>query len=102
MGILFNLELVKGQAIVDEKIVKYIRKIYSDDLDEDKFLAEMDVFGTILADVNMTSFADIYKKMKKIKNTGKSLIPNVVVPWKLLIVDHAIYTPERSSQPLCA
>lgn len=62
----------------------------------------MDVFRTILADVNTTSFTGIYKKMKKIKNTEKSLIPNVAVPWKLLIVDHAIYTPERSSQPLCA
>ena len=37
----------------------------------------MDVFRTILADLNIMCFADIYKKMKEIRNAEKSLIPNV-------------------------
>ena len=49
----------KGQGIVDEKVVKYIREIYSEDPDEDKPQIEMDVLRTILADVNITCFADI-------------------------------------------
>ena len=38
-----------------EKYIVKIVKIYSENLDEDKFWNEMDVLGTILADVNPLS-----------------------------------------------
>lgn len=51
----------------------------------------------ILADVNITCFADIYKNLKEIGNAEKSLIWNVVILCNLLIVNPAIScTPERS------
>ena len=58
----------------------------------------MDVLRTI-ADVNITCFANINKKMKEIGNVEKSLIsiPNVIVFCNLLIVNPATsYTRERS------
>ena len=61
----YLIESVKGQAIVDEKIVKYIRKMYSEDLDENKLQVEMDVFRTILADVNIKTWrkSEILRKV---------------------------------------
>ena len=47
----------------------------------------MDVLRTILVDVIITCFADIYKKMGEIGNAEKSLIPNVFVLCNLLIVN---------------
>ena len=58
----------------------------------------MDVRRTILADVNITCFADIYKKMKEIENAEKSLITDVVGLCNLLTVNPALScTPEKSS-----
>ena len=57
----------------------------------------MDVLTIILADVNITCFADIYKKMKEIGKVEKSLIANAVALSNLLIVNPATScTPERS------
>ena len=53
--------------------------MYSENLDEDKLGIEMEVLRKILADVNITCFADIYKNIKEIGNAEKNLIPNVVV-----------------------
>ena len=50
-----------------------------------KLRVEMDVLKTILADVNITCFADIIiQKMKGIGNAEKSLITNVAVFLQLL------------------
>ena len=93
----YLIQSVKGQGMVDEEIVKYIREIYNEDLDEVKLQVEMDVLTIILADVNITCFADIYKKMKEIGKVEKSLIANAVVLSNLLIVKPATScTPERS------
>ena len=93
----YLIQSVKGQGMVDEEIVKYIREIYNEDLDEVKLQVEMDVLTIILADVNITCFADIYKKMKEIGKVEKSLIANAVVLSNLLIVNPATScTPERS------
>ena len=55
----------------------------------------MDVLRIILADVNLTCFADIYELVKKIWNAEKSLIPNVFVLCNLLVVNPATScTPE--------
>lgn len=51
-----------------------MQKINIGDLDEDKLPVEMDLLRTILADVNLTCFADIYKNMREIGNAVKSLI----------------------------
>ena len=52
-----------------------------------KLRVEMDVLKTILADVNITCFADIIiQKMKGIGNAEKSLITNVAVFCNFLIV----------------
>lgn len=38
---LISSSQLKDQGIIDEKIVKYIRKIYSENLDEDKVRVKM-------------------------------------------------------------
>ena len=49
----------------------------------------MDMLKTILADVNITCFADIYQKLKEIGNDEKNLITNAFVLCILLIINPA-------------
>ena len=93
----YLIQSVKGQGIADEKIVKYIREIYNEDLDEEKLQVEMNVLRAILADVNIMCFADKYKKMKEIGNIEKSLTLNTVVLCNLLIVNPATSCTPKSS-----
>ena len=73
----------------------YIYEIYSDDLDVEALQAETPVLRTILSEVDVTCFNDIYKHLKE-TTADKELVPNVVILCNLLIVNPSTScTPER-------
>ena len=82
---------------VNPELIDFIKQTYGDDISVNSLQIETSVLKAILGEEKIACFDDIYKKIKKTSNAEKSIIPNVIILCKLLIVNPATScTPERS------
>lgn len=82
---------------VDDELVSFLKKTYSEDLDVDALIVESAVLKAMLKSNNVRCFRDIYKLVKEKSECERSLISNMVKLIELLLVNPATScTPERS------
>ena len=83
------------QSYTDE-INKVINQ-FKGDIDSSAIPAEISIYQTIFEDVQVINFQEIVKHLQTIPHVERSLMPNILILVKLLLVSGATSaTPERS------
>ena len=76
---------------------EYLRKYYHKDVNVDHLMIECDILLTMFKDERPICFQDVIEYLKSISQQQRSLIPNVTIVCKLLLVNPAnTATAERS------